>query len=168
MTSAAEAWSVSLALVADAVGQVAVVVPALMVELDESHAALGQPAGQQAVGGERAGRAAVGAVQLEDGVRLLREIGDVGHARLHAERHLVLGDRAIRFRGRALSRTGWRLSAFELVEHRAAAGAADAVGVAEIEHRVLAGAKLDALVLRVEEAAAPQAGVERLVALASP
>ena len=39
-------------------GRVAVVVPALVVELDEAHAALGQPAGEQAVGGERAGRAA--------------------------------------------------------------------------------------------------------------
>ncbi len=58
----------------------------------------------------------------------------------------------------------WLVERVELVEHRAAAGAADAVGVAEVEHRVLAGAELHALVLRVEEAAAPEAGVERLVA----
>ena len=43
---------------------VAVVVPVAVVELNEAHAALGQPAGQQAVGGERA-VARLGAVQIE-------------------------------------------------------------------------------------------------------
>ena len=42
----------------------------------------------------------------------------------------------------------------------------DAGGVAEVQHGVLAGAELHALVLRRQEAAAPQAGVERLVDLA--
>ncbi len=58
------------ALVADGAGQAAVVVPALVVELDEADAALGQAAGEQAVGGEGAGRAAVGAVEVEGGVGL--------------------------------------------------------------------------------------------------
>ena len=40
-------------------------VPALMIELNEPNALLGQPAGQQTVGGERAGLAAIWAVQLK-------------------------------------------------------------------------------------------------------
>ena len=48
------------ALHLDAAGQVAVLVPALMVELDELHAALGQAAREQAVRGEGAGLAQSG------------------------------------------------------------------------------------------------------------
>ena len=44
-------------------------VPAAVEELDEPHAALGQPPGQQAVGGEGPGLASLGAVQLEDRAR---------------------------------------------------------------------------------------------------
>ena len=55
-----------VALAADLVRQVAVLVPAHVVELDEAHAALGQAAGQQAVGGVAAGLLHVGAVQVED------------------------------------------------------------------------------------------------------
>src|SRR5579883_2314460 len=47
---------------ADAAGQAAVVVPAGVIELDEPDVALGQPAGQQAVGGERARLARIRAV----------------------------------------------------------------------------------------------------------
>ena len=154
------------ALVANAGGETAVVVPALVVELDEADAAFGQAARQQAVGGECAGGAAVGAVEVERGVGLLGEIGRVGDARLHAERHFVLGDPRLDLGIEFLFELP-AVEGAELVEHRAAAGAADAVGVAEVEDRLGAGAELDALVLRVEEAGAPEAGVERLVAPAS-
>ena len=43
------------ALLADAAGQTTVMVPAGVIELDETHVALGQPAGQEAVGRERPG-----------------------------------------------------------------------------------------------------------------
>ena len=49
-------------------------VPAAVIELDEAHVALGEPAGQQAVGGVGAGLARLRAVQLEHRVRLLRQI----------------------------------------------------------------------------------------------
>ena len=54
MTRAADGWSVSRHWPAICVGKLRVLVPAAVEELDEAHAALGQPAGQQAVGGERA------------------------------------------------------------------------------------------------------------------
>ena len=43
-----------LGLEGDPLLHAAVMIPVFMVELDETHAALGQPAGEQAVGGERA------------------------------------------------------------------------------------------------------------------
>ena len=75
----------------DVLLDVAVVVPVAVIELDEAHAALGQPPGQQAVGGEGA-VAALGAVQVEDLLRLVGEVHQVRHAGLHAEGHLVLRD----------------------------------------------------------------------------
>ena len=93
-----------------------------------------------------------------------RQIGHVGHARLHAERHLVLRDPRFDL-GIELLLELMAVQRVQLVEHRAAAGAADAVGVAEVEHRILAGPELHALILRIQKAAAPQPRVERLVGL---
>ena len=72
-------------------------VPAAMEDLHEAHAALGQPAGQQAAGREGAGLVHVRAVHVEDRFRLLRDVDQVRHAGLHAEGHLVLGDAGLRF-----------------------------------------------------------------------
>ena len=66
-------------------------VPVAVIELDEPHAPLGQPAGQQAVGGERA-VGAWRAVQVEHVLRLIGDIDQLGDAGLHLERQLVLGD----------------------------------------------------------------------------
>ena len=68
-----------------------VMVPVAVVELDEAHAALGQPPRQQAVRGERA-VARLRAVHLQHVLRLLAHVHQVGHAGLHLERHLVLRD----------------------------------------------------------------------------
>ena len=67
-------------------------VPAAVEDLDEPHVALGQPAGQQAAAGERARRVHVGPVQVEDVLRLARDVDQLGDRGLHPERHLVLGD----------------------------------------------------------------------------
>ena len=53
----------------------------------------------------------------------------------------------------------------QVVEHRAARVAASTpVGVRQVQHRVAGRAELHALILRRQEAAAPQAVVERLIA----
>src|SRR5690606_12940601 len=70
----------------------AVMVPILVIELDESNAALREPPREDAVRRERAGLARVGAVLLEHMIRLAREIGGLGDRRLHSERELVLSD----------------------------------------------------------------------------
>ena len=77
LISAAQAWSVSLQFFLRSCDQVAVLVPGFVEELHEAHAALDQPAGQQAVVGERR-LARLGAVHLED---VLRLAGDVHQLR---------------------------------------------------------------------------------------
>ncbi len=148
------------------VGQVAVLVPAAVIELDEAHAALGQAPRQQAVGGEGAGLAGLRAVQLEDVRR-------------------TPSDRSISVRARSSacgrpSRTGRcaRRSRDRIV--RACCCCSSVRSVSSIRRRLarsmpcgsfrystgsLAAAELHALVLRRQEAAAPQPGVERLIAL---
>ena len=78
-------------------GKIAVVVPIAVIELDETHAAFGQAARQQTVGGKRAGLLRVFSIEFESAGRLLGEIGQVGHGSLHAERHFVLGDAGVGF-----------------------------------------------------------------------
>ena len=67
----------------------AMMVPIAVIELDEPHAAFGQPARQQAVGGERP-VTGLRAVHVENLLRLLAHVHKVRDAALHLERHLVL------------------------------------------------------------------------------
>ena len=80
-----------------AVGEVAVVVPAAMVELDETDVAFGKAAGEEAVGGVGAGDAGVFAIEFEGAGGFFAEVGEIGHAHLHSVRHLVCGDAGIDF-----------------------------------------------------------------------
>ena len=105
------------------VGQVAVLVPAAVEELDEPHAALDQPAGEQAVGGEGAGLAGVGAVQVE------RALG-LASTRSVSSGTLVCIRKAISYCAMRVSISGspsasWRMRVelAEAVEHVAAGGA---------------------------------------------
>ena len=66
LTRAAQAWSTSRGGDGHGLLDVAVVVPGAVVELDEPDAALGQPAGQQAVRGEAAVAGLLDAVEVED------------------------------------------------------------------------------------------------------
>ena len=98
LISAAQAWSVSLALAVDLLGQIAVLVPAAMQNLHDAHAALDQPAGQQAAVRRRCrARCTSGPYMSSVACDLLGEVGEFRHAGLHAEGHLVLRDARLRF-----------------------------------------------------------------------
>ena len=151
-----------LGLIADGTGQVPVLIPAGVVELDETHAALGKAAGEQAVRGEGAGILCIRAVELLDRLRLTADVGDLRHAGLHPESHLVLGN------------TGFDLGiefvleldlveSGELVQQGAASGAADTVWIGEVENRVFSGGETHALVAGIHETGAPETGGKRLV-----
>ena len=86
------------ALVGELFGDGDVLVPAAVEELDETHAALGEAAGEQAVGGVGAGLAGLRAVEIEGGGGFAGEVGEFGHGGLHAEGHLVGMDAGDGFR----------------------------------------------------------------------
>jgi len=69
-------------LVGQLLGQAAVLVPALVVKLDEADASFGQTAGQEAVGGEATGVACVFAVLFKDVIGLFGQVGrfEIGRA----------------------------------------------------------------------------------------
>ncbi len=86
------AWSTSRGGPRDVLLDRAVMVPVAMVELDEPHAALGQPAGQQAVGARTSRRLPSVPYSVEDVPGLVRQVDQLGHAGLHPEGGLVGGD----------------------------------------------------------------------------
>ena len=61
---------------------------------------------------------------------------------------------------------GVRVQVAQPIEQQPPALARHAVGIRQVQHRILAAAELHALVLGRQEAAAPEAGVERLIDLA--
>ena len=137
-------------------------VPVAVIELDEAHAALGQPAGQQAVRGERA-VAALGAVQVETSLRLVAT-GPSAPARSICMR------KAISYWLMRVAISGIvDLLVEELVELPATASTTSrcrSVGharrAADVEHRVALGAELDALEPARQKAAVPLPGGDRL------
>src|SRR5438128_5177773 len=76
-------------LAANLPGQVTVLVPTAVHELDEANAALDHPPRQQAIAGETAVVVIAGdAVHVENAARLMRQIGQLRHRGLHTESHL--------------------------------------------------------------------------------
>ena len=136
-------------------------VPAAVEELHEAHAALEEAPAEQAVRGVAAWAAHLGSVEFERLGLLVGDVRELGHRRLHAERHLVGLDARERL-GVACGRRVHRVQLDEIVKLRAPRVAVDAVGVREVRHGVAARAEADALVRRRQEAAAPEAREDRL------
>jgi len=142
-----------------------VLIPALVVELDEFDPTLGQAAGEEAVGGEGAGRARIFTVKVEDVFGFGGEVVDLGDGGLHPVGHLVLGDAGVDLPvGSALELVLVELA--EAVEEIAPALAVDTGWVSEVEDGVFPGTELDAVVAGGQKTAAPETGVEGLAALA--
>ena len=87
-----------VALVPEGGGQVAVLVPAAMQDLDDAHASFDQPARQQGAVGEGARLAHRRAVHIQNALRFAGNVDQFRHAGLHAKRHFVLGDARLRLR----------------------------------------------------------------------
>ncbi len=125
---AAQPWSVSWVCLRIAPGQIAVLVPAGVIELDEADAAFCQTAGEQAVRGEGAGLFRIRAVEVLDGLGFSADVGDLRDAGLHPVGHFVLCDAGLDFRVELVLEVDL-VEAGKLVEQRAATGLADAVGI---------------------------------------
>ena len=83
-------------LVGQIAGDVEMLVPAAMEDLDEPDVAFDEPACQQSTPGERAWLVDVGAVHVENVLGFVRDVGQFGNRGLHPKGHLVLGDASLR------------------------------------------------------------------------
>ena len=149
----------------DASGQAPVMIPVAMTKLNEADAAFGQSPRQEAI--VRVGRRArFRAVHLQHFFRLFRNVHQLRHAGLHAERQLIIFD--VRGDGRIAERA--ELFAIQLL-HRVnqlpPRFAAHARRIGNIDHRVALVAKLHALVVGGEEPVAPVVPLQRLAAAAA-
>ena len=84
-------------LFADGVGQIAVVIPIAVEQLDEANVPFGQPPGQEAIVGER-GFARLRAIHFQDFIGFLGDVHQFGDAGLHAISHFVSLDPGRDFR----------------------------------------------------------------------
>src|SRR5439155_24657122 len=113
--------------------------------LDEAHAAIHQPAGQQARGAVGFGDAVVGTVQTARGLRLAAQVHQFRDRRLHAEGEFVVGDGrldGVARPGALARRLVKALHQVHLALLRVRAGGATQVGdgnVAAAEQRTLVG-----------------------------
>ncbi len=128
-------------------------VPAFVIQVDESDAALDQSPGQQAVARERR-LARLGAVQLHGLLRLARQVHQFRGARLHAIRQLVGGDAGDDLGVAHVAEMGLVEPANQ-VERIALEARIEAVGAGHVEDRISLGPERDALVGRRQEAARP-------------
>ena len=141
------------------------VVPAAVVELDESDPSLDQPPGQQAIVG-KGGNPGLSAVLLQNLRGLLAGVHQVGNTGLHPVGHLEGLDprRDVGIADRI------HLEAVEIpqpVQQVAPRGRGDAPGVGDKKDGLSPGAKLDSLVAAGQKAVAPVAGQQGLT-LAAP
>ncbi len=146
--------------VLDAFFDSAVMIPATVVKLDETHATLSQPTGEQAVAGVAA-VAAFGAVHVENLLWLVGDIHQLRHARLHAKRHFVLGDACLDFRVAKLF-VCQPVESLHGVDDVALLLSVDAVRIVHVEHRVALTAEAHALEAARQKAAVPLPCGDRL------
>ena len=152
-----------LALAGDVLRQVAVLVPAAVQDLHDADPAFDHAASEEGAVGEGAGLLYLGSVEVEGSRSLLGEVGQVGHAGLHAESHLILRRAGERFRVAELTVAGG-VELREGVEGHAAVGGLHTGRVLDEEYGVAARAQGDARMARRQEATAPHAREERLAA----
>ena len=136
-------------------------IPAAVENLHGADTALGEAAGHDGAVGVAARSIHVGTIHCEGRLALAAEIGQLGHARLHAEGHLILGNAGLRLGiGEALVVA--LIETPQRVEHGASVVAIDSGRIFNVEDRIPRPAQGDAVILRGEKAAAPHPREERL------
>ena len=120
-------------------------VPSLMVQLDEFHPPFGQPTRQQTICGESPRRFGLVSIAVQGRLALGRKIGDLRHTGLHAVSHLVLSDPGCEFRvGSPIGLDLMQL--LEPVEHLSATCRVDPRWVRQVQNGFFAGPELNSLV----------------------
>ena len=152
------------ALLGNAAFQATVLIPALMVELDEFDPAFSEAPGHEAVRGKGAGVPGILSVEIVDRLRFVLHVGDFWNAGLHVEGHLVLLNPILDYSIRAEC-VLVRVKLSEAVKEHAAGLFRNAVGIVEIENGIFSGAEAHALILGRKETRSPEAREEGLAAL---
>ena len=112
---------------------VLVVIPAFVENLDEAHAALDEPAGEQAVFGEDSSRSiVVETVESQNVVGFALHVREFGNGCLHAVGQFVLSDAGLDF-GIVVAIEGVGVELAESIDHITAMVGGDAVRVIEVE-----------------------------------
>lgn len=150
-------------LVVELGGDGVVLVPSGMHELDAADAPFHEAPGHEAIVGIGAGCPDIGTVRAEDGFGFAGEVGQLGNGGLHLECHLVLGDAGGDL-GIAPGLEVVLVEGGEVVQHRPAGGAVDAIRVGQVEDGIAAAAELHALMSGREEAGSPIEVIEDLAA----
>ncbi len=135
-------------------GQVFVMVPICVIELDEPYATLDKPPGQQAVVRKRR-LARLHAVHLERLFALLTEIDQFRTAGLHAVRHLVLRNARLNF-GIAGLRQLHLVEISHQIESLALLLDGNSLGIGQVQNRIAGGTQRDSLKLGGEKSAGPE------------
>ena len=157
-------WSVSLRLAGNLLRQIVVLVPAAMEELDEAHAALGQPPRQQAVRRE-ACRASAHRRPYSSKVlrRLLRQVGQLRHRASASGTPSRTARCAWRSPDRRTPRAPPGSARARSSRNRRRACALKPAGFDRYSTGSPHRAELHALIARRQKAAAPEPVVERLI-----
>src|SRR5258708_39795527 len=115
-------------------------IPIAMVKLDEADAALGEPTRQQAIGRERS-VARVRAIGIQNALRFLAYVDQVGNAALHLESHLILRDPREDF-GIVNRVVALLIERGDGVDRFALQFTRDALGIVDVENRIAVGIEL--------------------------
>ena len=142
-------------LVGEAIEQAAVVIPALVEQLDKAHALLNKPPRQQAVVGQ-ARCARFRTVSLQGRGWFAADVHQFRHAALHAVRQLVLRD-ARRDLWVADIRQRDPIQRVNAIDNVAAALWRDTARIGEEQHRIALAAEFHPLMDRRQKATPPQA-----------
>ena len=154
-----------LTLARHAAADVGVVVPVVVVDLDEAHAAFNEAAGHEYAIRKAAALTGFLAVELEDVFRLLGEVGQFGDRSLHAEGHLVLLDAGVGL-GVAHGLVVEAVKLVDAVDGLLAQVVGHAGRIVDEQDGVALAAEGDAGVFTWQVAAGPEAAGDRLLLVA--
>lgn len=141
--------------------EVTVHVPVAMIELDESDVSFSEPPSEQAVAGVGSGLIDLGTVEFANVLGFRFQVGQLGHAELHAAGHLVLADAGFDFGiadvGKALA-----VELGDSLEHRRSLVGGHPWRIGEVEDGLAATTEGDPLESTWEETAAPESREQAL------
>ena len=133
------------ALILDFLGQVAVLIPAPVKDLNDSNPSFNEPAGEERRVGKGAGFLRVWSIHLKGRLTFSLQISELRYAALHSERHLVLGDSRLSLRV-AETFEGLFVELPQGVEHGSPVAGRDPGGVLYVENRISCAPQFDAVI----------------------